>query len=495
MLRHFRNFYCVLLLSFCLIFLAGCPKPESNPDPRPEFWQSVKPGEKFTLLVVGDAEVAKKIRQVAGTWEELTQASLAVEETTVEALLASGQKPTADAVICPIELQAVLVQLGYPTRITTAMHQSGSELWGDLLETYRTKLSRFGPDTMFVPMGSQFFVCYYRIDLLQQIKESPPANWADYERLRGKLQKLGKNRANWSGAMEPTAPGQAAYAFLARAASYATHRDYFSTLFDVKTMPPLIATEPFVRALTEMQAANPPGTPKRSVDDVRRAFWQGETAMAITYPTAASVYSSILRGDAVLMTTVKSNEPDFKAGIVTIPGSTQAYNVEKQIWDDRRREEPTSIPTLVSGHVGMVSAETGDQVGMFKLLLWLSGKEWGTEVFASSPQSGIGRKSGLEQISRWVEHEAKSEHTMQMNYISVLSKHWSANEVFVVPSLPGYAEYMAALDREVCQVLDGHKEPQAALDEVARQWEAITTQYDINSQRRLYRQCCGLVAD
>jgi multiple sugar transport system substrate-binding protein len=496
--QRFRNAFCITALSFCLISLfTGCSKEEKNLDPRPKFWQSVEPGGKFTLWVVGDAEVAKKIRQVAGTWEELTQTSLTVEETTVEALLAGGQKPTADALICPMELQATLVQLGYPAKISTAIHQAGGELWGDLLDTYRMKLSRFGPDVMFVPLGAQFFVCYYRIDLLQQIREQPPENWADYEHLRVKLQNLGEDRTNWIGALEPTAPGWAGYAFLARAASYATHRDYFSTLFDVRTMSPRIATEPFVRALAEMQSANPPGTPRYTVDEVRRAFWQGETAMAITWPTAATIYDRnvVVSKPMLLMQTVKSNEPEFKAGVAMIPGSTLAFNTEKKIWDDRRRDEASHIPTLVTGLVGMVSESTSDQVGMFKLLLWLSGKEWGTEVFAASPNAGISRKSGVEQISRWVEKEAMNEHKMRMDYISLLSKHWSANEAFVVPSLPGYAEYMAALDREVGQVLDGHKEPQVALDEVARQWEAITAQYGIDSQRRLYRLCCGLVGE
>ena len=535
MSQRFLNSLCAISLGFVLLsIMAGCPKKQDNVDSRSEFWRSVEPGATFTLLVVGDAEVAKKIRQVVGTWEDLTQATLTVEETTVEALLADSKKPTADAVICPIELQATLVKFGYPTKITSDMHHAGGELWDDLLETYRTKLSRFGPETMFVPMGAQFFVCYYRADLLQQIKESPPESWADYERLRVKLQELGDGRENWTGALEPTVPGSAGYAFLARAASYATHRDYFSTLFDVKTMAPLIATEPFLRALTEMQAANPPGMPRYSIDEVRRAFWQRETAMAVAWPTAAGtstviipsstgqaatmqasivqlavvqaaamqdavVQAATMQATVVQVATVQIATDlwmaKFKAGIAMIPGSTQAFNPEKRIWDDRRSGEPTNIPTLVTGHVGLVSAETSNQVGMFKLLLWLSGNEWGTEVFASSPQSGIGRKSGIEQISHWVEKEAMSEHDMRLQYVSRLKKHWTANEVFVVPSLPGYAEYMAALDREVCQVLDGHKEPQAALDEVARQWEAITTQYGLETQRRLYRQCCGLVAD
>ncbi|MCL2625161.1 MAG: ABC transporter substrate-binding protein [Planctomycetaceae bacterium] len=490
MTRRLHNFYWALLIGIALLTLtAGCPKQSVNTDSRDAFWQSVAPGSQFTLLVVGDAEVAKKIRQTVGTWEELTQATLTVDEITVGDLLAGGHKPKADAVICPMELQATLVQLGYPTKITPDMYESSIELWDDLLETYRTKLSRFGTETMFVPFGSQFFVCYYRADLLKKIKESPPANWADYEKLRVKLQALSDAPANWSGAIEPTAPGWAGYAFLARAASYATHRDYYSTLFDMKTMSPLIATEPFVRALTEMRTANPPGTPKRSNDEVRRAFWRGECAIAVTWPTAAAVTDPPETAEQVI--TDRRGE-NFEAGMTMLPGSALAYNTEKKIWDDRRPGEPTNIPTLVVGHVGMVSAETSDPVGMFKLLLWLSGKEWGTDVFASSALSGIGRYSELDQILRWVEKEAAP---VSLKYSTVLSNHWKANEVFVFPSLPGYAEYMAALDREVSQVLDGHKEPQVALDEVARQWDAITREHGIESQRKLYRQCSGLNAD
>jgi len=487
MRQRFRNSLCVSLLSLTILSVViGCPEKNENSDSRPEYWQTIKPDASFTILVVGDAEVAKKIRQTVGTWEELTQASLIVEETTVEELLANDQKPKADAVICPTELQITLVQRGYPAKITTSMLGEGGELWADLLEIYRTKLSRFGTDTTFVPFGAQFFACYYRADLLQQLKVSPPTNWEEYTKLQRRLQELGKDQANWAGALEPTAPDWAAHAFLARAASYVTHRDNYSTLFDIRTMSPLIASEPFVRALTEMQAANPMGTPRLTGHEVRRAFWQGETAMAITYPTAALIDG---------LTTEKANVPDFKAGIAMIPGSMQAFHSEKKIWDERRREESPHIPTLISGHVGLISTETSDPVGMFKLLLWLSSKEWGTEVFASSPMSGIGRKSEIEQVSRWIEKEAMSEQTMKMQYISLLSKHWNADNAFFMPSLPGYTEYMGVLDHEVRQVLDGKKEPQAALDETARQWEAITEKHGLESQRDLYRRSYGLTGN
>ena len=85
--------------------------------------------------------------------------------------------------------------------------------------------------------------------------------------------KLGPNISSWSsfspaersrnrrptrrcqfGTLEPLAPGWAGNVLLARAAAYAKHRDYYSTLFDKDSLEPRIATEPFVRALTELVA-------------------------------------------------------------------------------------------------------------------------------------------------------------------------------------------------------------------------------------------------
>ncbi|MDR1385359.1 MAG: ABC transporter substrate-binding protein [Planctomycetaceae bacterium] len=475
----FRLVLCAALASLAF----GCPDKNIQTDGRSEYWQSVTPGKKFTLLVIGDAEIAKKINQVAGTWEELTQASLIVEEMSIEQLLADSDKPKADAVVCPIQLQATLVAKGYPAAISSEVHLSvPDDVWSDLLDTYKHKLSKFGPEEMFIPFGSQFFVCYYRVDLLQKLGAEPPKTWEDYENLQKNLQEA--NSPNWRASLEPTAPGWAAKSLLARAASYVTHRDYYSTVFDAKTMKPLIAAEPFVRALTEMCNANPLDVPRLSPSEVRSAFWQGKAALAITYPTSAE--------DSAPTEQLLPKQSEFKAGIAMIPGSLKAFNPEKKIWDDRWRDEPSQIPTLISGHVGMISAETSEPASMLKLLLWLSGEEWGTEVFASSPQSGIGRNSEVRQTSRWVEKEILRDQSVQLQYVTVLNSHWKRDAVFVFPPLPGYEEYMNVLDREVRETIDGKKEPQAALNSVADEWQKITEKYGIESQQKWYRRCCGM---
>ncbi|MCL2349426.1 MAG: extracellular solute-binding protein [Planctomycetaceae bacterium] len=484
--RYYNSLLLFMLGLVITVVIVGCPGKKTDVDTRPELWRSVKPGSKFVVLVIGAPEIAKKVRQLAGTWEELTQASFDVQEMSTNDVVVSAQKPTADAVLCSIQLEAQLAATGYPALISQEMQLATPALWDDILELYRNRMTKFGTETMFIPFGSQFFVCYYRADLLVRLKLSPPKSWDDYAKLKSRLQEYGNTNSSvtWSGAMEPTAPGWAARTFLTRAAAYVTHRDFYSTLFDAKTMTPLIDTEPFVRALTEMRDTNPAGTPPRTADDVRAAFWRGETGLAITFPTAARSQGA---------SDEKSADPDFKAGIAAIPGSSKGFNPEKKIWDDRRRDESMQIPTLISGHVGMISAETPDPVSMYKLLLWISGEDWGTSVFSVSPESGIGRKSAIRQVSQWVEKQMPPEQTMQ--YVSVLTAHWNGNEVFTVPSLPGYDEYMSVLDREVSQTLNGVKEPQAALGDVAKEWQVITEKHGIDSQRKLYRQCRGIAGE
>jgi len=490
-----RNALGILMLgAFLISAFAGCPDKNVKSDGRDEYWQSVTPSAKFTLLIVGDHVLAKNVNQVAGTWEELTQATLNVEEMSAEEILANVEKPKADAIICPIHLQAALAAKEFPAAIASETHLAVPDnVWADLLDTYKNKLSKFGPEEMFVPMGSQFFVCYYRADLLQKLGAEPPKNWEEYENLRKNLYELAsQNGQKWIASLEPTAPSWAAKSFLARSASYVTHRDYYSTVFDAKTMKPLIATEPFVRALTEMQNANPPNTPHLTAQEVRAAFWRGETALAITYPTSAKEAEVSAEANSVSAESAQLPQSEFKGGITMIPGSLKAFNPEKKTWDDRWRDEPAQVPTLISGHVGMISAETSEPASMLKLLLWLSGEEWGTEVFAASPQSGIGRSSEVRQTSRWVEKEILRDQSVQLQYVTVLNSHWKRDAVFVFPSLPGYGEYMSVLDREVRETLDGKKEPQAALNSVADEWQKITEKYGTESQRKWYRRCCGM---
>ncbi len=81
-------------------------------------------------------------------------------------------------------------------------------------------------------------------------------------------------------AVEPLGADWASKVLLARAAAYAKHRDYYSTLFDKDTMQPQIASPPFVRGLEELVAASKPNAAvslAATPADARQAILAGDS--------------------------------------------------------------------------------------------------------------------------------------------------------------------------------------------------------------------------
>jgi len=482
MLRIFR-FLVVFLLIALVLSSTGCPWKRAPKETGPKPWKNVIPGTKFHLLVVDDPEIAKKLRQLVTVWEEISRSSLTISEMTALELM-TGPETTGkelsqtdlshvDAVIAPLELEGILLQKNFPGVIQTDAKNFPKADWNDLFDLQKTQMTRSGTDVKMVPLGSRFYVCYYRADLLEKIGEQPPKTWGDYLRL---CEQIGQANPEMTVSLEPTAEGWAAKSFLSRAASYATHRDFYSVLFDLNTMEPLVNTEPFVRTLQEMKTANP--TPHSLTPfQVRNAFWEGKCAFALTFPSAVPV-SEITTSSEVL------------AGIAVLPGYSKSFNPRSKAWDSRLSDEQNHIPTMVSGRFAMIAVGSSSPEGTLDLLLWLSGEEWGTDVLSVSEAVGISRKSQLRKPSLWVEKQMVPK--VMSQYVSVLSKQMAGSDVLVVPSLPGQDEYMQVLDKSIRQVLAGTAEPQQALDAVAVQWKQITEKYGLESQKNLYRQSCGL---
>ncbi len=195
--------------------------------------------------------------------------------------------------------------------------------------------------------------------------------------------------AAWHGTLEPLADGWGAKLLLARAAAYAKHRDNFSTLFNIETFKPLVAGPPFVRALEELVAANRGVPPDARLDvaGVRTAFFAGQSAMALTWPTAAG------RG-----------EVGVKVGFAELPGGTQMFNFASDRWDERTADESIHVPIVpLDGRLGVVLKGSEHETAALGLLTWLAGEKWGTRVSSASVATTLYRRSQLKEVAEWVE--------------------------------------------------------------------------------------------
>jgi multiple sugar transport system substrate-binding protein len=251
-------------------------------------------------------------------------------------------------------------------------------------------------------------------------------------------------------------------------------------------MEPLIAGAPFVRALEELVAAVGKDSPPLDPAGARDAFFAGQSAMALTWPTGAKP-SAAGDGDGE-----KRAEPDaIKVGFAELPGATQMFNFATGKWDNRNADESVHVPVVpLAGLTGVVSKQSLNAMAAFELLVWLSGEEWGTRVASVSPQTTLFRRSQLADIGRWV--EASIDRTAARQYGQVVSDGMARTVWVDGLRIRGSEGYYKMLGQAVTSALEGTQRPADALSAAAEAWRQTTEQVGLDSQKAAYRRSLGL---
>ena len=519
----------------CLLLLAGCPKSAPEPKTGPE--RLPLEGVKLRLAVADDPALAAAVVQARGEWNAQTGAELEVVEIAAKDL-EGANPPQADAVIFPSHALCFLAEREWIEPVPKKIIRG--EQWGGIFDLPKLREAAWGDQIVAVPFGSPVFCCYYRADLLEKLGRRPPQTWVEYQELAELLARnapfpsagkgpklppalpLGEGqgtRTQWSATIEPLAPGWAGLTLLARAAPYAKHHDNFSTLFNIETMDPLIAGEPFVKALEDLAAAaklGPHDPLQFDPAQVRAAFWRGECGLALTWPTAADLREGkgeerreiakpavLTEGPATLpeglaampegLTASAANDSSdesLRVGFVQLPGAAQVYNMTEKKWLKRADSDDSRVPLLaVSGRLGAVLKKSSNREAAFQLLLWLSDDRMSPQISALSPATTMFRQSNLDAPGQWV--EAKVPHAAAAQYGTATLAAFSHEQWLAALRIPGRTEYLAALDEAVATAVRGKKSPQAALDQAADKWRKITDRLGLEKQKAAYRKSVG----
>jgi multiple sugar transport system substrate-binding protein len=236
----------------------------------------------------------------------------------------------------------------------------------------------------------------------------------------------------WSATLEPLAPGWAGRTLLARAAAYAKHRDYYGALFDPTTMEPLIASEPFVRALDDMLDSAKLAKHDQTTltpDDVRREFLAGRAGMALTWPSSEKLETAA--GES------------FAFGIVELPGSKEVFNPKTKTWQERRNGESVHVPLLsVAGRLASVTAESAHPAAAADLLSRLSGDPWGTAISSASTATAPYRAAQTVKPQPWTGGAVTGE-TLK-KYGEAMAASLARPNSLSLPRISGVDRYMKA---------------------------------------------------
>ncbi|MEZ6070396.1 MAG: extracellular solute-binding protein [Pirellulales bacterium] len=497
----------------CLTLLAGCREADrATLDDVAE----VRPfaGVELRVLIVDDADLAEAIRQSQGEWQARTDGGYVVTEATSAELL---DRPAlnADVVVYPDAMLPELVERGWLMPLDESVVVDPQMKWADVFEMLQLRETRWGPTTYAAPLGSPLLVCLYRRDLFEQAGRQPPATWAEFDELSAYF----ADRKHWPeslrpdtavGSLEPTADQWAGVTLLARAAGYAKHRDQYSTFFDIASGEPLIDTPPVVRALEELTtvARTRGSTAALTPPQAFAALFEGNVAMAITWPTSAEACGPSPRRQTTLrrldhspdddlpvddspVDELKGNSGPLDVGVAPLPGSTVVYHHPSSAWQDRRDDEDTSVTVLgVSGRLVSIAGDTPHPAAAAQLVTTLCGPDQVTTLAITSPWCTLSRVSQTLEPEPWAGGPVAVD--LPADYGAHLEQRLTTSPFCFAVRLPQRREYLVALGSAVQMAIDGTQTPAEALSAAADAWRTIAEQHDGQSLEPLLRRNLGL---
>lgn len=448
--------------------------------------QPPTPPPPLTLLVLDDPPLAAAIER---QWAARADGRLQIQQTSTADLLSERRRHlAADAVVFPSWLIGELVEQHLISPIPAAILNSPEFGRRDIFDLIRQSEIVWGERVFGVPLGSPVLTLLYRRDIFEAIDAKPPETWGEYQKLVQRLadpQVLSKLPIEpsepWYPVVEPLGDEWASQMLLARAAGYSRHRNYYSTLFDSRTMEPLIAGPPFVRALEELVAVHRGQSPEMLAfgpADARRELIAGRCAMAVTWPSRVE----------------DRGESDASPGVLPLaaaelPGSREVFNLGDQKWHPRGRTEDGRAAFLgVAGRIGAITSFSRQPAAALNLLVSLSSTDWSEQVSPFSESTGLYRSSQIPLASSWLGPDFETTRA----YGELVRDIHRRSLWLTSLRIPGRSRYMTALDKAVQAAVAGDLAPAEALELVADQWREITEELGIQAQRTAYWRSLGM---
>jgi multiple sugar transport system substrate-binding protein len=366
--------------------------------------------------------------------------------------------------------------------------------YGYLIPTYRDRILSWGGKTYAAPYDGDSHMIYYRADLLNDAKNQadfkaqfgydlpvPPKTWKQYVDIatffNGKTID-GQTIYGAGTAFKPKA--QSYWTFLGVAASFAKAPDDPGYFFDTDTMEPRINNPGFVEALdtyVALSKVGPPDVANWDVGDIRANFPAGKVVLGIDW------------GDVgVLASDAKSSAIVGKWGSALEPGVDKYYDSKAKQWVEKYNQAPF---LAFGGWIQSVSKTAKNPACALDFISFMGSQNM-SSLLVVTPGSGVNPHyySDGNNPAPWLklgmtEQEAKE-------YLGAVTGIIASPNAVVDLRITGAAEYFDALDTQLARAVAGELKSQEALDQVAKDWNAITDRLGRDQQKKLYRQQLGL---
>ncbi len=451
----------VLLLVWSFAACAPRTKPTVVPSAKTE------PDRSLTAVVVDDPKLGESLSR---RWTSEGNGTLKVTNVTEDEFRKAkfALQPEVDVVVFANRLFGDLVAEGQLLEIDEAAGSLGINR-ENMLAHYRENLTRYGNQTLALPLGAPQTVLFYRADLLP---EKPPRTWAELTTF------LPAENSEVAGFLEPLSGLWAAHSLLARVAPAIRFRGRISTVFDLETVKPLITSEPFVRALTEMVDLHQKLQTKEflSPKEVFDRFVAGKAKMAITWPQPSETVELL----------------KFEIGVARLLSTAEWYDAAQEKWIKRDENMQRNIDYLGSeGRLVGVAKNTLRANEAIAFAVWLTGNQASQKLMPESQAAGPLRMSHLASVGLWTKGSIPDS---TVDLYSDLTRQVHEEEMCLTfPRVARQTEYLDALAIAVRSAIAGQLPPAEALADAAQKWQKITESVGLEKQKELLRRTEGLL--
>jgi multiple sugar transport system substrate-binding protein len=248
-------------------------------------------------------------------------------------------------------------------------------------------------------------------------------------------------------------------------------------------MKPLVNSPGWVKGLEDWVAISKFGAPDMlnfDVSNVRQVFPAGQSVFGLDWgdigPITVDPNSSVVKG---------------LAGFGVMPGGDQYWDRKKGEWVKPEGGVNRAPFIAFGGWVISVAADSDVKDAALDLTAYLGAKDL-AGVLATTGGTGVNplRKSQFDNLDLWI--KAGFDEESAKDYLKAVSDTIADPNAIVDLRIPGAFEYFSALDTGIAKALSGEVKPQAALDEVAAEWEKITERLGKESQLKLFKESLGV---
>ena len=476
---------CLALPLVMAVMVAGC-KPQSAEVESVQQPAELPPPDPLTIMVVGDNALGPK---VARQWAARRDGELEVIDQSLESWIESGLAiaPEVDLVVYPPMFVGQLAEEKKIVPLSRSRWNSDEINKDEYLNQYQRTIIRYGNKPYGLPLGCPHFSMLYRRDRFEDQQSSWPRSW---EQLEARLASLNAGSENGDSPVKldvPLARHWAAWSLLARVAPNVRVRGNFSSVFDRRTMEPLIATPPFVEALEQFKRIASERSIKLTPRDAYRLAKSGDAVVAMTWPARGF---DILDQNEASDGEAQVDAPMEQLAVAPLPESRRLYQFGKQEWKDRLESDQNSIDLVgFSGLMVSLTSTTEFEYSAWELLSWLAEKKVTMLVAPESPLTGMHRASHAADPTRWTGDRVSFD--LAERYAELMMDAHEQPITMVFPRIPASHEYVDALDQGIRNYLQNDVTAQETLDEVAERWRGITKRLGIMEQYNAIRREAG----